>query len=477
MSYSLVDVVSCRSRYGNVLSFVALMWFAGCTPLGGVADPPTDDVDDGTGSTVPFTDPLSMPATPTLAAADFNSAETCAGCHPNHFAQWSTSMHSYATVDPVWRALVLLRQQAFDGERDRFCTQCHSAIGTRSGEFEPNFSFDDISDSTLEGVRCEACHKVQGLARAHNSGHILDPSGQMRGPIADPAPGAAHESEYSALHDTSDFCGGCDDVIEQEGLNLERPFEEWLTSPAGGTERNCQSCHMPTYTGRAAAVEGVPVRDNLHVHRFIGVDMPLSDGFIEDESVREFLREEITTLLRSAGSIELDVTETVRPGAQLDVFVTVRNLIDAHNLPTGSTFNRQLWVALTATDAEGNVLYETGHLDDAGDLRDHFSTLDPYGDSDLIRFGSGFVDADGNPTVFSWEATEHVSTSLSPLYARTFTLFVPTAEDTQGPITIAARLRFRPFPPFLIRLLGFEDFVEKLVITDIDEATVTVDVE
>lgn len=386
-------------------------------------------------------------------------------------------MHAYATVDPVWRALVRLRQQTFDGERDRFCTQCHSAIGTRSGEFEPNFSFDDVSDITLEGVTCEACHKVQSLARAYNSGHVIDPSGPIRGPIADPAAGAAHESEYSALHDTSDFCGGCHDVIEQHGLNLERPFEEWTTSPSAAAGRNCQSCHMPTYTGRAAVIAGVPERDNLHVHRFIGVDMPLSEDFIEDETVRDFLRDEITTLLRSAGSIEVDVPESVPPGAQLDVYVTVRNLIDAHNLPTGSTFNRQLWVALTATDANGTVLYETGHLDDAGDLRDHFSTLDPYGDSDLIRLDSGFVDADGNPTVFPWVATEHISNSLSPLYARTWTLFVPTTPETVGPITIEARLRFRTFPPFLLRVLGFDDFAEKLVITDIHETTATVDVE
>ena len=154
----------------------------------------------------------------------------------------------------------------------------------------------------------------------------------------------------------------------------------------------------------------------------------------------------------------------------------MRNLIDAHNLPTGTTFNRQLWIALTVTDADGTLLYQTGHLDANGDLRDHFSELDPYGDSDLVTFGSRFVDGRGNPTIFSWKAAQHISRSLAPLYARTLTFFVPTSPDTPGPITIEGRLRFRPLPPFLLRTIGLPELVERLEITDIDETTITVEI-
>ena len=157
--------------------------------------------------------------------------------------------------------------------------------------------------------------------------------------------------------------------------------------------------------------------------------------------------------------------------------MTVRNLIDAHNLPTGSTFNRQVWIAVTATDAAGAVLYRTGHLDENGDLRNYFSETDPFGDSDLVTFSSEFVDEFGNPTVFPWKATEHLSSALSPLFAKTFTFFVPTSPDTVGPITIEAQLRFRQFPPFLLRVLGLGELVEKLQIVDIHEATLTVQVE
>ena len=143
----------------------------------------------------------------------------------------------------------------------------------------------------------------------------------------------------------------------------------------------------------------------------------------------------------------------------------------------GIPFQRYLgWVFPQEFLSEGNILYQTGDLDDNGDLRDYWSELDQFGDSDLLSFTSGFLDELGNPTVFPWLAAEHVSNSLSPLFVRTHTLFIPTEEATVGPITIEARLRFRTFAPYLLRALGLGELIEKLEIYDIDEATLAVEV-
>lgn len=444
-----------------------------CVPI---APPPGDG--DGlvvVSPTAKF-DPLSRPEEPTVSIENFRTSTDCAPCHPNQVAQWQNSLHAYATIDPVWRKLVLIRQAEFDGERDQFCTQCHSAIGVRSGEIAPGFSFDNLSPIVLEGVTCEACHKVSSLARVFNSGHVLDETGPMRGPIEDPVENGFHQSEFSPLHDESMFCGGCHDVVEQSNLNLERAFEEWSSSPAAEDGRNCQSCHMPTYTGKASEFPGTPVREGIHDHRFIGGAMPLAEGFISDPVVAEELRVLNRDLLRSAADIEIEVAQSVTAGDQLDLFVTVHNRIDGHSLPTGATFLRQLWIAVTVTDATGAILYQTGHLDDDGDLRNFWSASDPLGDVDLIELGSRFVDERGNPTLFPWLAAEHITNSLSPLFSRTFTLFVPTGVDTVGPISISAQLRYREFPPFLIRAIGLEELVDKLEITDMDETQVTVNV-
>ncbi len=416
-----------------------------------------------------FHDPLSTPEDPTLSVDSFHSATACVGCHPDHYAQWTTSRHAYAMKDEVFRALVRLRQEAYDGAQDQFCTQCHSAPCTRGGECVDGFEFETLPPFALEGVTCENCHKVSGLQRPFNSGHVLDPAGPMRGPIEDPAPSAFHATEYSPLHSTSDFCGGCHDVIEVSGLNLERPFAEWSTSPAAGTDATCQSCHMPARLGQAA-VDG-PER-TVHDHRFIGVDLP-AEG-LADEAEFALHRARVQELLSSTATVSVQTAAAVRAGQQLDLRVTVKNENAAHDFPTGTTFIRQAWVQVQVQDAQGNLLYETGGLDANGDLRDAFSALEPYGDEDLLSLSSNLLDARGNPTILTWQAKEHVSRSLGPLHARTYTLFVPTSSTTQGPLSVQATVKFRPFAPFLFRVLQIPE--QPQPIYDVAQARAAVDV-
>ncbi len=425
-----------------------------------------DPIDETPG----FHDPLAMPESPTLSVDDFSSAETCAECHARHYEGWKTSMHAYAMIDPVYRELVALRQADYSGEQDQFCTQCHSAIGTRGGEIVDNFTFESLSPITLEGVTCEACHKVSGLRRADNSGHILDPTGPVRATIGSPIDSAAHEAVFSELHGSPEFCAGCHDVVEVNGVELERPYEEWLESPAPLAGTTCQDCHMKTYRGRAAP--GAPER-TLHEHTFVGVDIPLTEGFATAEEMTR-IRADVTELLGTAARLDVSPANALVPGVDLNVLVTVENLIEGHNLPTGSTFIRQLWVELRATDATGRVLYETGTLDDNGDLKDQFSELEPYADQDLLAFHSTLLDGDGQPVILPWQAEEHVQRSIPAHLSRTFTLFVPTDDALVGPVEIEARLRFRTHPPYLLRLLGLEAYLDQIEIHDIATASVTV---
>ena len=423
-----------------------------------------------TGTTTPgeLFDPLSMPIEPTHDPAAFGSAEYCGSCHEGHYDEWRMSMHAYAMVDPVFQRLVELRQADLQGTEDRFCMQCHTSIGTRGGEIQPGFSFTELSDISMEGVTCESCHKVTELARDFNSGHVLDPGAPLQGPNGVEV--AVHPTQASDLLQSSAFCGGCHDVIEVSGLDLERPYREWLESPAATEGQDCQSCHMP-YTTRAPA-DGRPERE-VRQHLFVGVGKPLVDGWFTPEQDAQ-VDANIRALLATAATIDVEAPSEVPDGSTFDVTITIHNEIAAHNFPTGSTFNRQVWLELIATDGQGNVLYTTGDLDGNGDLRDYWSELDQYGDNDLISLSSNFVDANGAPTVLSWVATEHTSNALSPLYERTYTLFIPTALAKDPKVTIDARLRFRAFPPYLLRYLGLGDKVSKLDIYDLASDTTTV---
>lgn len=411
---------------------------------------------------------IGMPSEPTVSLSNLAPASSCQGCHPTHFAQWRESTHSYAMLDPVYRALTRVRQEDNGGADDAFCTQCHSNFGTRSGAIQPGYTFEELPLEVLDGVTCDSCHKISDVICAYNAGHVLDETGPYRGGIQDPIDnGGAHASEYSPLFEGSELCGSCHDVIETDGLDLERPYGEWLESPA--TDQNCQTCHMPESIGPAAV--GGPDR-TLHNHQFIGVGIPVD--VISDQE-REAAKVRVQGLLDEAASLEVEA-ESVQAGGVVNAVITVKNEIGAHNFPTGSSFNRQFWLELIAEDAEGNRLYETGLLDANGDLKDFWSELEQFDDDDLISFHTRLVDPDGNPTIFSHIADEHLFETLSPLYDRTFTLFIPTKADTVGPIHISARLRFRQYGPYLLRQLGLGEYAndDRLPIFDIDSTEVQV---
>jgi hypothetical protein len=75
--------------------------------------------------------------------------------------------------------------------------------------------------------------------------------------------------------------------------------------------------------------------------------------------------------------------------------VQVKNGTDGHNVPTGFTGERLVWLEVTVTDREGTVVFKSGDRDPNGDLRDGHSAyvhagevkLDPY----LFSLQSYFV--------------------------------------------------------------------------------------
>ncbi len=419
--------------------------------------------DAGSDVAVATTDPLSMPEIPTLKVADFAAATTCKDCHAQQFAEWNGSRHAYAVNDPVWQVLVGLRQKAENGLQDRFCTQCHSVLGVRSGEIKPGFAFADLTPTVKEGVTCTVCHQSDSVARTHNAGLTMASDGKMRGNLAGVQATPGHESTAGTHLAAPDFCASCHDVIEINKLPLERPYEEWLDSPASGKGQTCQDCHMAKYDGQAA--KDGPARTGLHSHRFIGLDPPGAATGSDAQMQAQFAADR-DQLLASAAKITLGAGP-IQAGQTMDVTVNLENRIAGHSLPTGTTFLRQCWIEVIATDDAGKVLYETGTLDANGDLRDRWSDLAPYADHDLVSLSSSLIDAEGNPTLFPWLAVEHKHGALRAGESKTWTFFVPVPAAATGAVHLTARLRLRSYPPFLFRFAGAAALIPTIVVYDL----------
>jgi hypothetical protein len=315
-------------------------------------------------------------------------------------------------------------------------------------------------------VGCDLCHTITAITALSNAGFVLTPGATKYGSLKNPVPNAVHKSEFHPLYPTSEYCGSCHDLVTDDGLGLETVFGEWRAGGFALTGQTCSQCHMPAYQGPAAV--GGPVR-TLHDHRFIGADLALIDFPNRAEQL-----ERVTDLLRSALSVEFAVPGTTPAGSPLDLQVRLTNDRTGHDVPSGVPFIRQLWVSVSVKDGAGLVIYESGGLDANGDLKDANSAF-PERDPDLFNTQATMLRADSVPTGLTWEARYLINPSIKPQETRTADYAVTVPGGTAGPLQVEIKVRFRSFPPYVMRALGTESLLP-IPIIDMAETVRTVDV-
>ncbi len=436
------------------------------------------------------------------------------------------------------------------------------------------------------GISCDVCHQISmpsnstaGLGHlgdgVANVAFVLEPGDTKFGPLDNPNQNPVHASAHAkdinmqdGYLNTSLFCGTCHDVRTPPDANLavavdpetgepfqrlENLFTEWQNGPFGpinntiGGVVTCQDCHMDVGPPAPAAsyAEGettvyprprdVQEREKVSTHYFTGVDIALVDFPGQDDEARDQNGNVIgqmqrrQQLLESAATISVSapasVTLNPTEGAVASVIVDVTNVGSGHNIPSGFSQERQMWIELLVTDGAGTLLYESGTLVDNphpetgetvadGNLDDEDlrNLVGPDGISGgvidpvtleanvhhgpdynqrhehppkykgLANFGNEFiripttngipdVDADGHfieEEVFMPFLSTHTNNSFSipPLETEQVRYDVDIPADAVGPITASARLRFRALPPRFLRALaqGRPDLVNEKMI-------------
>ena len=413
------------------------------------------------------------PDGPPFALSDFSAPETCAGCHPNHYAEWSSSMHAYAFKDPVFFAMNFAELERTNGELGQFCIGCHTPIGTLTGT-TPDRPFDPESMPAIvqAGISCDVCHSMTAATPGATEDGVelaLDPGDTKYGPLPpfDAGPGVHRGAQNLELFANSGICRACHNLTVR-GNGLERTFEEWENSIfASRPDKHCQGCHMPSYAGRAAT--NGPERPTLHRHWFTGVDVALTDGFPDHEGNVERVR----ALLADAVTFAVDAPAVVAAGDTAEVRVTVTNDRTGHAIPSGTSFSRQMWVEIVAA-SEADTLYRSGNLDANGDLRDANSALEPNADPDLMLFTSVLEGGDDVTVFTATGIRESMLQPLAPDDSRTQVYRVPVPAGATAPVAVSARLRFRALPPYKVRAAGLPELVARIPIFDMETADRTI---
>ena len=327
---------------------------------------------------------------------------------------------------------------------------------------------------------------------------LSDPEGPTQGPFEDPA-ARRHGVETNEFLTSSEFCGTChdvrlpfDDVVADEPFQrLENLFTEWENSPYNvpgdpQATTTCQDCHMSefpekppgTYERRKVAESGVVDRKHAN-HEFTAVSVPLSAEFAPYVDKAEAKRQ---AMLQAACELSLDGTRKLRAGeGTLEIAVEIENVGAGHNVPSGFSQEREVWVEIVVQDEQG-TLFERGVVGDTEDLAHRKWTLDPDradelfydvedGDEpDLLVFTNDFAWVEGGETtpVFLPIHANHMDNgrSIPPLESRERSWTVQLEREPVGDVTVSARLLYRAFPPKLLKLLAEQqpDLVDDAVV-------------
>ena len=331
-----------------------------------------------------------------------NSA-LCASCHSTIFKQWSNSMHHFmGQSDPYYAVLEDMAAKDVGEPFRAWCMGCHAPQALLSGDnrtagISRLFDKDGagaIADlmsyahSVDEGTGCLFCHTVTkvenaGGTGAGNASLNVDPADRptVPGEMSDFAPLRTFASQLirsrpevhaqsmmQNIKGNSDLCASChEEFAPGTGSYITDTYAEWAASPFNKPDdptqnRTCMDCHMHASVGAigtpvaGSSTDGGPLEANVVTHQFVGAQyhlVGLRDPSAEAESI---------ALLRTAAKLSL-------PPAKADqVTVRVTNSGAGHDLPTGVSDFRQMWIELSVTDATGKVVLTSGQLAPNGDL-------------------------------------------------------------------------------------------------------------
>jgi hypothetical protein len=391
----------------------------------------------------------------------FQTGAECMACHNGLTTpsgedvsigvSWRASMMAHSSRDPYWQGAV--RREAIDHPEhaaaiEDECSICHMPMTTYPARAARGlgrvFAYLPIGGRgtdplAADGVSCTVCHQITderlGSAESFTGGYVLNvasPAGPqpMFGPF-EVDQGRTHLMRSAtgltpteSIHvRRSELCATCHTLfttaLDADGRAVGRlpeqvPFLEWQHS-AYNNQRSCQDCHMPPVAEPTpiASVLGEP-REGLSRHTFLGGNffmLRMLNRYRDDLGVTAPAHEleaaaQATERQLRADTATIRIADARRTGANATFTVLVENLT-GHKLPTGYP-SRRAWLHVTARDATGQVVFESGGVAPTGAIAGNANDEDPTRYEphyDEIRsaeqvqiYESVMVDQKGTPT-------------------------------------------------------------------------------
>lgn len=433
-----------------------------------------------------------------FAVADTLPAATdCANCHRQEYLEWAPSLHGIADRDAVYEKTVeanedLLRHGT---EQGRFCEGCHAPNELIAGRVT-KLAAVAPGPASADGVSCLSCHAaVHSDPKAGNGALTLRVAGLGDDPadlalLAAPRDHADRwgSAETRALIGKSELCAACHTEIYDASMSkatspqdVQSTFAEWRDSWYAAQGVTCQDCHMaPDPAAQVMALrEGRVAKPARYSHAFVGANYLMFEtglgetltflrggtvpGLTADEAgaALEAQRKATHDLLRAAAGLVLRKAKA--QGDALRLEIAVQNLGAGHNLPTGVSDQKHMWLEVELLDAEGRPVFRSGAFDAGAGVTD----------PDAVMWIEQFLDESGavipNHLTFATARVEWVRRAIPARGEEVVGYDIALPAGAKGPFRLKARLWYRvALQDLVYQNLRLETPVPPFALADLD---------
>ena len=328
------------------------------------------------------------------------------GCHKNIYDEWLPSAHRYSSMDDMFQKVQSIMAEETSPEHTRYCAGCHDPVSLLSGA--KNSGNITLSNKGYdEGTSCVVCHSISKTDVQGNGDYSIsiqdryiyelnhNPTAKFISDFLIRAYPSHHVSSYSRpLYKTEEFCAACHKQYIDKQVNTDigkvqgqNQYDSWKNSrwnhPDEDKNISCRECHMPLLAtddpanGDTSDSYRNPEDGKHRSHRTLASNLyipALMDLENADEHIKlteswlqgRYEIPEIADKWVSGPVVKLEILapKTVNPGQTIKLGLSLVNHKTGHDFPTGPLDMIESWIELIVTDTEGNIIYQTGHLDE-----------------------------------------------------------------------------------------------------------------
>jgi tetratricopeptide (TPR) repeat protein len=271
----------------------------------------------------------------------FMTSAACGRCHADIYAEWSSSMHHFASFNNQWyRKSIEYMQDVVGTGPSKWCAGCHDHAMLFSGRFDQPVRTQIDTPEAQAGLSCVSCHAITRVHGTMGQGgfeieysplHDLAASSNLvtratHDALLHLAPRPHRDAFIKPFHreQAAAFCSSCHKVHLDQPVNAYRwlrgfnDYDNWQASGVSGEgarsfyyparPQTCTDCHMPRVPSRdPAAVDGT-----VRSHRFAAANTAVP--FVNQDSTQ---LSAVQTFLRN-GQVTIDIFGITRAAASIE---------------------------------------------------------------------------------------------------------------------------------------------------------------